>query len=174
MPIRRIGETTSPDKPLPPARARTRPVPPLDRSPPAEQQEDTASVPEGTYKVGYKKPPRHSQFKPGQSGNPKGRPKAAKGLHTIARDLLTQKVAVRTTAGEKKISRMEAVMHKTHELAMKGNIRALAELLKLYANAVPEQRSEATGDQAEDLSATDLAMLKELRRMLGTEQEAAR
>jgi Family of unknown function (DUF5681) len=26
-------------------------------------------------RVGYRKPPRHTQFKPGQSGNPKGRPK---------------------------------------------------------------------------------------------------
>ena len=27
------------------------------------------------YSVGYGKPPKHSQFKPGQSGNPRGRPK---------------------------------------------------------------------------------------------------
>jgi len=27
------------------------------------------------YEVGYKKPPRHSQFKPGNRGNPKGRGK---------------------------------------------------------------------------------------------------
>ena len=29
------------------------------------------------YKVGYAKPPTGSQFKPGQSGNPRGRPKSA-------------------------------------------------------------------------------------------------
>jgi hypothetical protein len=29
------------------------------------------------YEIGYKKPPRHTRFKKGQSGNPKGRPKKA-------------------------------------------------------------------------------------------------
>jgi len=34
-----------------------------------------ASEPKGDYEVGYGKPPKHSQFKPGQCGNPSGRPK---------------------------------------------------------------------------------------------------
>jgi hypothetical protein len=33
---------------------------------------------DGDSRVGYKRPPQHSKFKPGQSGNPKGRPKGAK------------------------------------------------------------------------------------------------
>ena len=32
------------------------------------------------YEVGYCKPPAHTRFKPGQSGNPRGRPKGAKRL----------------------------------------------------------------------------------------------
>ena len=31
-------------------------------------------------KVGYKHPPKHTRFKPGQSGNPRGRPKRARSL----------------------------------------------------------------------------------------------
>ena len=34
------------------------------------------------YEVGYKKPPIHTRFKPGVSGNPKGRPKGTKNLAT--------------------------------------------------------------------------------------------
>lgn len=118
------------------------------------------------YVVGYRRPPLHSRFKPGQSGNPRGRTRAAKGLKTIARETLTQKVAVRTASGEKKISRIEALLHKTTELAMKGNPRALAEVLKLYAAAVPEVTGSADAS-VEDLSSTDLAVLAELQALLG-------
>ena len=47
--------------------------------------DNTALVPRPGYEVGNGKPPEHSRFKPGQSGNPRGRPKGAKnkipGLH---------------------------------------------------------------------------------------------
>ncbi len=36
----------------------------------------------GGYDVGYRKPPKHTRFKPGQSGNPRGRPKGTKNLKT--------------------------------------------------------------------------------------------
>jgi hypothetical protein len=117
-----------------------------------------------SYEVGYGKPPVATRFKPGQSGNPRGRPKAAKGLKTMVRETLTQKVAVRTGAGEKKMSRMEAVLHKTIELAMKGNARALLQLTSLYASAVPEAAlMAATSIAPDELTATDLAILEELK-----------
>ena len=36
----------------------------------------------GDYEVGYGKPPKHTRFQSGQSGNPKGRDKGKKGLKT--------------------------------------------------------------------------------------------
>lgn len=113
-----------------------------------------------------------NRFEPGQSGNPRGRPKAAKGLSTIVRDTLTQKVSVRTSSGEKRISRIEAALHKTVELAMKGNPRALAQLIKLYGEAVPDTNFSAEQQaHVEELTATDVAMLEELRLMLTAGQE---
>ena len=57
---------------------------------------------------------------------------------------------------------------------MKGNPRALAQLLKLYEQAVPE--TKASSDQVqpqEDLTATDIATLEELRLILLADQEDA-
>lgn len=156
--------------------------PPRRSRPRSEQNKGDASAPTSPepsapeadtgYVVGYKKPPVGSRFEPGVSGNPKGRPKSAKGLHTIVRNTLTQKIAVRTPNGEKRISRIEAAVQKTLELAMKGNPRALAQLLKLYEQAVPEPKlMQDLAQPEEDLTATDIATLEELRQILLAEQE---
>jgi Family of unknown function (DUF5681) len=97
----------------------------------------------------------------GQSGNPKGRPKAAKGLNTIVREAMTQRGPVGTGSGEKKmISRMEAVFLKTLELAMKGDPRAPSQLMTLYAAAVPEAEMPRAQAVIDDLSAADLAIFE--------------
>lgn len=143
-------------RPLPPARVRTRPqAPQVAETEPAVDD----------YAVGYQRPPRATQFKPGQSGNPKGRPKAARGMNSIVRDNLTQKVSVRTANGTRRISRIDAVIQKTIELAMKGNARALIEVLKLYSMAVPEakgDRDDGVGS-LDELTAADLHILKALQ-----------
>lgn len=83
---------------------------------------------------------------------------------------MTAKVPVRTAAGERKMSRMEAVLHKTVELGMKGNPRALVQLISLYAAAVPEAAaSVAAALPVEDLTATDIAMLEALKASWATE-----
>ena len=43
------------------------------------------------YEIGYKKPPKHTQFKPGQSGNPKGRPQKPQTIEDAAIQTLKQK-----------------------------------------------------------------------------------
>ena len=47
-----------------------------------------------SYDVGFGKPPKNSRFKPGQSGNPKGRPKGAKGLRTELKEELSERISV--------------------------------------------------------------------------------
>ena len=46
------------------------------------------------YEVGHGKPPKHTQFKPGESGNPKGRPKGTKNLATDLSEELAEMIVV--------------------------------------------------------------------------------
>lgn len=47
------------------------------------------------YEVGYGKPPKATQFKKGQSGNSKGRPRKSENVRTLLRETLNQRVQVR-------------------------------------------------------------------------------
>ena len=84
------------------------------------------------YEVGYGKPPKKSQFKPGQSGNPKGRPKGAKNEATILNGILNRKLAIREAGRARKISVLEAMLLKFTEDALKGNTKSAAFLLNRY------------------------------------------
>lgn len=124
------------------------------------------------YEVGFGKPPKHAQFKPGQSGNPKGRKKGAKGMRTLAKKMLTAKVPVRSANGTKMMTRMDALLHKMVELSMKGNPRLILALVDLYEQSVPEQPiSEAQPQHAPSLTGTDKATLAMLKEMLLGEGE---
>lgn len=151
---------------LPPARARTRSALPAVSA--AAVEAPPLPPGESAYDVGYGKPPTKSRFKPGQSGNPRGRPRRAKGLNTIVRETLGAKVAVRTAAGTSQISRIEAVLQKSLEKAMKGDARAQLALMNLWAKAVPDAIENAGTDvqREESLSAVDLAILEVYRASL--------
>jgi uncharacterized protein DUF5681 len=102
----------------------------------------------GDYAVGYGQPPKAHQFKPGQSGNPKGRPKGAKSEATILRDLLHERIEVQQAGRSRKIPTIQALLLRCRNAALKGDLKALAFLLNRYGlveGAEPE--AEAPLDQ---------------------------
>lgn len=180
---------------LSPVRSRTRPAPkavlrndersnphPADRSPlgeplancgvPSSEPHDDPTSTGRSYEVGYAKPPFHSQFKPGQSGNPKGRPKQALSLNTIVRKRLIEPVQIKTANGIKRVSRIEALVMKAIDEGGRGDLRAIAKLLALYAGAVPEPREnpDAPGPtNPAQLAPADEAILELLRAEIAAE-----
>jgi Family of unknown function (DUF5681) len=85
--------------------------------------------------VGYGSPPQAHQFKPGQSGNPRGRPKGAKNEATILRELLNRKIQIREAGRTRKITVLEAILLRFTEDALKGNTKSAAFLFNRYAGA---------------------------------------
>lgn len=98
--------------------------------------------------VGYGRPPRAHQFKPGQSGNPRGRPKGAKNEGTILHELLHRKIEVREGGRARKITVIEAILLRFTEDALKGNTKTATFLFNRYAAAHVE--TEPNEDISED------------------------
>lgn len=113
----------------------------------------TAATPEK--EVGYGKPPRAHQFKAGQSGNPKGRPKGAKNEATILDELLNRKIAVRVGGRVRHITVKEAIYHRVAEDSLRGNTKSVAFLFNRYAAVTSgePQRSDVSEDDQEILEA---------------------
>jgi hypothetical protein len=64
---------------------------------------------ERDYPVGYGKPPHHTRFVKGQSGNPRGRPPGAKNMKTLLTRALNELVVVTDNGGRRKVSKREAI-----------------------------------------------------------------
>src|SRR3954464_15974956 len=81
--------------------------------------------------VGYKRPPVHTRFKPGQSGNPSGRAKGSQNLKTLFHKILKQEVSLREGSDVRKVSKAEALMRGLVAGALKGDSRSLGTLFRL-------------------------------------------
>jgi hypothetical protein len=84
-----------------------------------------------SYEVGYGKPPRRNQFKKGQSGNPKGRPRHSKNVATLAREALYAKVEVTENGRRRRVSKLEVGFKQLANRIAKGDLVAIRLLLTI-------------------------------------------
>jgi hypothetical protein len=94
-----------------------------------------ADLEEGDESGGYGKPPRAHQFKPGQSGNPRGRPKGAKGLKAELRAELDEFVTITVEGKSRRIRKRRLVIKALAAKAAKGHVAAADKLLSLVIQA---------------------------------------
>jgi|SRR5215831_597891 len=84
--------------------------------------------------VGYKNPPRHSQFKPGQSGNPKGRPKKDLTLPEILSKEMKTRVPIVRNGKKSTISMLDAIVKRLATDAANGDPKVAALLFRLLTS----------------------------------------
>ena len=109
---------------------------------------------------GYGKPPLHTRFKPGQSGNPRGRPKGSLNFTTDLKTVLLAPVALNDGGKQRRVTTQKAALLRLREKGLKGNIRALDKLLS-YAMAMS---GNAAADTTNTPSVDDQAILEAYRR----------
>ena len=108
-------------------------------------------------RVGYRRPPKHSRFQPGRSGNPRGRPPGVKSLSDIVRKIVGQKVTITENGRTRRVPRLEAILLRAAGEASRGDARALRLLLQLTERY---GESAQTGAERETTAAEDIAILR--------------
>ena len=112
------------------------------------------------YEVGYGKQPRYSQFKKGQSGNPRGRPSGSKNLATLVSVALNEPVIVVENGGRRKITKREAIIKQLVNRSTKADWRAIKILLDIVREI--ENRVEPeTGESS--FSAADEKVIEQIK-----------
>ena len=84
-----------------------------------------------SYRVGRGHPPKHSQFKPGRSGNPKGRRKRSRNLRTIVTEHLEQDMRIRVGGRLRRKTTAEVFVLTLINRALTGDLKAVTAFLVL-------------------------------------------
>jgi len=118
------------------------------------------------YEVGYRKPPKHTRFKPGASGNAAGRPRGAKNFASILASALDAKVVVTENGKRKGISKREAIITQLVNKSAAADLRAI----QLLIGVMEKVEGKATPPQTTEFEDADLKLLEGLRARMQPEQ----
>jgi hypothetical protein len=114
------------------------------------------------YNIGYRRPPIGTRFCPGQSGNPRGRPKGARNLSSVVAAALGERVAVTENGRRRRITKLQAAVKQLVNRAASGEARATQLLLAL----VQANEAHSAHPDAGRLGDADAIVMVELARRL--------
>ena len=92
------------------------------------------------YEVGYGKPPKSGQFKPGVSGNSKGRPKLIKDFNSDILEEMREIITITEGQSTKKMTKQRALIKRITANALNGNIASI-KLLTSMLKALPNDNA---------------------------------
>ncbi len=110
---------------------------------------------------GYGRPPKHTRFKPGRSGNAKGRPKGGRNLKTDLANMLQKRVAIREDGELRHVSRQEAMLLTLYAKAVQGDMRASSQLIAMLTKTEPREKAPS---QPEVVTEKDRAIVEDYLR----------
>ena len=102
------------------------------------------------YEVGYKRPPLHSRFQKGHSGNSKGKAQGQKNLKTELLEELKSKVPVTEGGRRRLLSKQSIIVKRMVSDAAKGDGKAREQLLRLLDQVEKAQPATLTADPIGD------------------------
>lgn len=111
------------------------------------------------YEIGYRKPPKQSQWRKGQSGNSKGRPSKARTMQTIVSREANRAISIKENGRSSTMPAREVVVRNIVNNALKGDASAQKQMLILMNTFMPDETDATTPDA---LSPSDAALLEQL------------
>jgi hypothetical protein len=137
----------------------------------------TTSLPEPTFNafqqrerimtaetVGYKRPPTATRFKPGESGNPSGRPKKKKTLRDELIEELSSTIQVREGARQIEITKGQAIMKALVKSGIDSNLRGIKILLSFSDQITGGNDQEPIEQTPDDLELLESFVDRQIRR----------
>jgi hypothetical protein len=107
------------------------------------------------YEIGYKRPPKANQFKKGQSGNPKGRPKLVKSFKADLKEELEEIISINEGGKAKLATKQRGLIKRILTAALNGNNQAAKISIGMISSLF-----EPTEEPDEEISPEDLELLK--------------
>lgn len=128
---------------------------------------------DGDNEVGYCRPPRRTQFKKGQSGNPRGRPRAAKSVGDIIEEVYFREITITENGKRRKVPLMKVILQQLGNGAAKGDLRHMDRVLKLlpFLQAAREAALAPDGRGSHADPEADIAVLEALADMFGSDPQ---
>ena len=114
------------------------------------------------YDVGYGKPPKHTRFPAGRSGNPQGRPKGSAGFETLLVKHLGKIVNVTVDGQPRRTPVMEAVVLSLIRSLLNGTPDQKIKLLRFLAPLLEQDKEAADQFDYSKLSDDELDLLERL------------
>ena len=126
----------------------------------------------GDYAVGYGRPPRHTRFVKGQSGNPRGRPCGAKNFATLLDEALNEPVTVTENGGRRRVSKRRAIITQLVNRSATADFRAVKLLLDIVRDI--ERQTEPASSEMAEFSEADEMVIAQLRARFAKDNRDAR